>query len=84
MQFLPNLEHAAITVEKLRDYALNMEHVEGRHKASVFKEVLGIERRHADVLAELLRSTLPSAPGSAGKGRPIWTPLDHLPSNHRA
>jgi hypothetical protein len=68
MQFLPNLEHAAITVEKLRDYALNMEHVEGRHKASVFKEVLGIERRHADVLAELLRSTLPSAPAQPGRG----------------
>src|SRR5204863_2572538 len=30
MQVLPNLEHAVIPVEKLRDYALNMEHAEGR------------------------------------------------------
>jgi hypothetical protein len=68
MQVLPNLEHAVIPVEKLRDYALNMEHAEGRHKAAVFKDVLGIERRHADVLAELLRSTLPTAPAQSGKG----------------
>ncbi len=68
MQLLPNLEHAVIPVEKLRDYALNMEHPEGRHKATVFKEILGIERQHAEVLAELLRSTLPSAPAQRGKG----------------
>jgi hypothetical protein len=80
MQVLPNLEHAVIPVEKLRDYALNMEHVEGRHKASVFKEVLGIERRHADVLAELLRSTLPSAPAQSGKGDQYG---DHWTTYHR-
>jgi uncharacterized protein DUF6883 len=68
MQLLPNLEDAVIPVENLRDYALNMEHPDGRHKAIVFKEVLAIERRHADVLAELLRSTLPSAPARQGKG----------------
>jgi len=66
MELLPNLGQAIIPLEKLRDYALNMEHPEGRHKATVFKEVLGIERRHAEVLAELLRSTLPSAPGERG------------------
>ena len=76
MQFLPSLDDAVIPVEKLRDYALNMEHAEGRHKATVFKEVLGIESQHADVLAELLRSTLPSAPaeqGKAGKYGEYWT-----------
>jgi hypothetical protein len=68
MQLLPNLEQAVIPLEKLRDYALNMDHPEGRHKAMVFKEVLGIERRHADVLGELLRLTLPSAPAQPGTG----------------
>ncbi len=67
MQLLPNLERAVIPVEKLRDYVLNMEHSKGYHKATVFKEVLAIERQHADVLAELLRSTLPSAPALQGK-----------------
>jgi len=67
MQVLPNLERATIGVEKLRDYALNMEHPGGRHKAAVFKEVLGIERRHAEVLGEILRSTLPAAPALPGR-----------------
>ena len=40
MELLPNLGQAIIPLEKLRDYALNMEHPEGRHKATVFKEVL--------------------------------------------
>ncbi len=76
MQFLPNLEDAVIPAAKLRDYALNMDHADGRHKATVFKEVLGIEGRHADVLAELLRLTLPSAPaeqGEAGQYGDYWT-----------
>ncbi|SRR5712691_7344891 len=81
MQLLPNLEEAAIRIEKLRDYALNMEHPEGRHKAAVFKEMLGIERRHADVLGELLRSTLPAAPAQPGKNDEYgahWTTYHHI------
>ncbi len=53
-----------------------MEHAHGRHKATVFRDVVGIEGRHADVLAELLRSTLPSAPaeqGKAGQYGDYWT-----------
>lgn len=76
MQLLRNLEQAVIRIEKLRDYVLNMEHPEGRHKATAFKEVLGIERRHAEVLAELLRSTLPSAaaqPGRSDERGDRWT-----------
>jgi hypothetical protein len=81
MQLLPNLEEATIRIEKLRDYALNMEHPDGRHKAAVFKEVLGIERRHADVLGELLRSTLPVAPAQPGKIDEYgthWTTYHHI------
>ncbi len=35
-----------------------MGHPEGRSKAASFKEILGIERRHSDVLAVLIRETL--------------------------
>jgi hypothetical protein len=76
MRILPNLEHAVISVEKLRDYALNMGHSQGRHKALIFRDSLGIERRHAEVLAELLRSTLPSAaaqPGETDQYGNHWT-----------
>jgi hypothetical protein len=61
MQPLPNFERAVIPIEKIRDYALNDQHPEGQHKASVFKRMLGIERGHAEVLVERLISTLPSS-----------------------
>jgi hypothetical protein len=62
MNLLPDLERAVIPLEKLAGYALNDQHPEGKHKARVFRVLLGIEGRHASVLAELIRSTLPKAP----------------------
>ena len=61
LQLLPNLEHASVSREKLYEYVLNPEHPEGRHKARVFASVLGIERRHADVLAQIIIASLPRA-----------------------
>jgi len=50
-----------VSREKLYDYALNPEHPIGRHKARVFRSVLGIERSHADVLAEVIKQSLERA-----------------------
>jgi hypothetical protein len=61
MTRLLNFERARIPIEKLEDYVLNPDHPEGKHKARVFRELLGIERRHAVALGELIRSTLPRA-----------------------
>lgn len=36
---LPNAEHAQINPRKLRDYALNSEHVSGRYKAEFFSQM---------------------------------------------
>jgi len=58
VQTLPNLDRAVIAVEKLRDYVLNMEHPQGRHKAIVFKDLLGVETGHAEAFAEVIRGTL--------------------------
>lgn len=85
MQTLPNLERAVIRIEKLKDYALNAQHPDGCHKAAVFKEVLGIERRHSDTLAELLRATLPSAaaqPGPSDAYGDHWTTYHHIVGFH--
>jgi hypothetical protein len=76
MQLLPHLEQAVIPVEKLRDYALNLDHPEGRNKAIVFRDLLAIEQRHADVIAELIRTTLPHSParpGAADEHGDRWT-----------
>ncbi|HLJ27983.1 MAG TPA: hypothetical protein VKY85_14835 [Candidatus Angelobacter sp.] len=58
---LPSLARASISSRKLRDYVLDEEHPLGCHKARVFKSVLGIDKRHADALAEIIRGSLPRA-----------------------
>jgi hypothetical protein len=59
MALLRNFGQARIPIEKLENYALNPDHPVGRNKAKMFRDFLGIERRHAGALAELIRSTLP-------------------------
>ena len=54
---LPNGHRAFVDIRKLRDYCLSMGHPRGRHKARVFKAVLGLTA--AD--AEMLRQTLLAA-----------------------
>ncbi len=45
---LPNAENAVIDIKKLRDYCLNPNHPEGKHKARVFLEKLDIGRDDAE------------------------------------
>lgn len=58
---LPNIERAVIDVAKLRGYALNPTHPEGRHKARVFMASLGITAADAEWLAEAILAELPGA-----------------------
>lgn len=51
---LPNFEQAVVDIAKLRDYCLNPEHEEGRHKARVFKSALGITLDNAEILQDAL------------------------------
>jgi hypothetical protein len=51
---LPNAEHAAVDIEKLRGYCLNMTHHRGKHKARVFAASLGLTAKDADFLRDAL------------------------------
>jgi hypothetical protein len=51
---LPNAEKAVVDIAKLRDYSLNPNHPEGKHKARVFLERLGITRDDAEGLRKLI------------------------------
>ena len=51
---LPNAEKAIIDIAKLRDYSLNPNHPEGKHKARTFREKLGFERNDAEVLRQAI------------------------------
>jgi hypothetical protein len=51
---LPNGERAVVDLEKLREYCLSLNHPRGRHKARVFRSVLGLTRDHAGELRDAL------------------------------
>ena len=51
---LPNAENAIVDIAKLRDYCLNPNHPEGKHKARVFLDKLGIKRDDAERLRQAI------------------------------
>lgn len=51
---VPNGEYAVADIRKLRDYYLNPQHDEGKHKARLFTAALGITIDYAEELREAL------------------------------
>jgi hypothetical protein len=51
---LPNGEHAIVDIEKVRDYCLNPDHLDGKDKARVFRSALGLTQKDAQALRECL------------------------------
>ncbi len=52
---LPDGDRAIIPLEKLLGYCLNPNHPKGKHKAIVFKSVLGITAENVTQLDQLIR-----------------------------
>ena len=51
---VPYADRAEVAIRKLREYCLNPEHEEGKHKARVFAAALGMTVADADALRVLL------------------------------
>lgn len=51
---LPNASKAFVDIRKLIEYSLDFDSPRGRHKARVFKAVLGIEVNDAELLKKLI------------------------------
>jgi hypothetical protein len=51
---LPNGDRAVVDEAKLRDYCLSATHSRGRHKARVFRSVMGITDQHVPLLRDAL------------------------------
>ena len=51
---IPNAEDAVVDIRKLRDYCLNLEHDDGKHKARLFSSILGITAENAEELRQIL------------------------------
>ena len=49
-----NAENAVIDIRKLRDYCLNLQHHEGKHKARLFSSILGLTADDAEELRQIL------------------------------
>lgn len=54
MNLLPHAENAVVDIRKLRDYCLNPEHDDGKHKARLFLSILGMTAEHAEELQRAL------------------------------
>jgi filamentous hemagglutinin len=65
---LVNADKAVIDVErKINGYSLNPQHVEGSHKARVFKSVLGYDRQNSQGLVNQIRAGVQTEPAVPGK-----------------
>jgi hypothetical protein len=64
---LPNGNQAIIDSDKLYKYCLDVEHDEGRHKALLFRELLGITPENAGLLLAALAKA--AAVDDARRGR---------------
>ena len=51
---IPHAENATVDIRKLRDYCLNPEHPEGKHKARLFVAALGMTEADAELLRDAL------------------------------
>ncbi len=68
---LPNIANATIDIRKLRDYALNPNHPEGRHKARVFLSALGITASDSEWLASVILRNIAKANAVEAKSS-VW------------
>jgi hypothetical protein len=67
---LPNGDRAIIDERKVVDYCLSNEHDDGKHKARLFRELLGITLDNAGLLLDALSEAATTGKGVPGK-------LDH-------
>jgi len=51
---IPNAKNAVVDIRKLRDYCLNLEHDDGKHKARLFSSILGMTADNAEELRQIL------------------------------
>lgn len=51
---IPNAQNAVVDIRKLRDYCLNPDHDDGKHKARLFSSILSMTADHAEELRQIL------------------------------
>ncbi len=64
---IPNAENAVVDIHKLRDYCLNPEHDEGKHKARLFSSILGVTADNAEELRQILLEIIKTYEAQLGR-----------------
>lgn len=64
---LPNGDRAIVDPRKVTDYCLNPDHDDGKHKAHVFRDALGLTLHDAPLLLVALRDVAAHADVAVGK-----------------
>ncbi|NJR62842.1 MAG: hypothetical protein HC769_31065 [Cyanobacteria bacterium CRU_2_1] len=64
---IPNAENAVVDIRKLRDYCLNPEHDDGKHKARLFSSILGMTADNAEELRQILLEVIQTYEAQVGR-----------------
>ncbi|MEG5035796.1 DUF6883 domain-containing protein [Microcoleus sp. AT3-D2] len=64
---IPNAKNAVVDIRKLRDYCLNPEHDDGKHKARLFSSILGMTPDNAEELRQILLEVIQSHEAQLGR-----------------
>jgi hypothetical protein len=67
IKLIPNADNATVDIRKLRDYCLNSEHNDGKHKAHLFFDALGITANNAGELRDALLQAVKTQDAQLGK-----------------
>jgi hypothetical protein len=64
---IPNAKNAVVDIRKLRDYCLNPEHDDGKHKARLFSSILGMTADNAEELRQILLKVIQTDEAQLGR-----------------
>ena len=64
---MPHPENAVVDIRKLRDYCLNPDHDDGKHKARLFLSILGMTSDDAEVLRQVLLEVVKTQEAKLGQ-----------------
>ncbi|XWK88853.1 MAG: hypothetical protein U7127_01965 [Phormidium sp.] len=67
VNLLPHADKAVVDIRKLRDYCLNLDHDEGKHKARLFSSILGMTADNAEDLREILLEVVKTQEARVGR-----------------
>lgn len=64
---IPHSENAVVDIRKLRDYCLNSNHDDGKHKARLFLSILGMTADDAEELRQILLTVVQTDQARLGR-----------------